>query len=155
MLTSGLYQSKNQCCGCELCSCVCPKNLIRMQPDDEGFLYPYIETDEGCVHCNKCIKICPMKSSNRNDIVLKASFGGQTRDIDGTRYSSSGGYATAISKQFILEKGVVVGVRYSSDFSKSEYAIAETIEELEQFRWYLSNDKKYKKEKNIIYRSAM
>jgi len=48
-----------------------------------------------------------MKSSNRNDIVLKASFGGQTRDIDGTRYSSSGGYATAISKQFILEKGVV------------------------------------------------
>ena len=149
MLTSGLYQSKNQCCGCELCSCVCPKNLIRMQPDDEGFLYPYIETDEGCIHCNKCINICPMKSSNRNDIVLKASFGGQTRDIDGTRYSSSGGYATAISKQFILEKGVVVGVRYSSDFSKSEYAIAETIEELEQFR----TSKYIQAEKGGIYQT--
>lgn len=90
-----------------------------------------------------------MKSSNRNDIVLKASFGGQTRDIDGTRYSSSGGYATAISKQFILEKGVVVGVRYSSDFSKSEYAIAETIEELEQFR----TSKYIQAEKGGIYQT--
>ena len=83
------------------------------------------------------------------NVELKESYGGQTIEVEGTKNSSSGGYATAISKQFINEGGAVVGVRYSSDFSKSEYAIAESIGELEQFR----TSKYIQAQKGHIYQS--
>ena len=31
------------CCGCGACANICPKNCIKMIPDDEGFLYPEID----------------------------------------------------------------------------------------------------------------
>jgi ferredoxin len=33
---------------------------ITMLPDEEGFLYPVVDTDI-CVGCMRCMKVCPMK----------------------------------------------------------------------------------------------
>jgi len=56
-----LYEKKEQCCGCTACYAICPKSAISMQPDEEGFLYPVIDS-ESCVRCGSCIKVCPIKS---------------------------------------------------------------------------------------------
>ena len=55
-----LYTNKNDCCGCTACYAVCPKSAIMMKPDEEGFLYPVINSEK-CVHCYRCIKVCPIK----------------------------------------------------------------------------------------------
>lgn len=55
-----LYERKQECCGCEACVQICQKHAIKMEEDEEGFLYPEIQ-QELCVECGKCRKICPVK----------------------------------------------------------------------------------------------
>ena len=50
---------KNSCTGCGACSHSCPKNCIDLKENNEGFLYPVIDSDI-CVECGKCKKVCPM-----------------------------------------------------------------------------------------------
>ncbi len=55
-----LYNRKEECCGCTACYAICPSHAITMEPDNEGFLYPVIDTEK-CVLCKRCIKVCPLK----------------------------------------------------------------------------------------------
>lgn len=59
-----LYERKEDCCGCSACYAVCPKGAIRMEPDEEGFLYPLIDAGI-CVRCGLCLKVCPIKDSKK------------------------------------------------------------------------------------------
>lgn len=34
------FTDKNECCGCTACYAICTKGAIRMEVDNEGFLYP-------------------------------------------------------------------------------------------------------------------
>ena len=36
---------KRQCCGCAACVQKCPKHCISLYEDEEGFLYPRIDTN--------------------------------------------------------------------------------------------------------------
>lgn len=56
-----LYIRKEECCGCTACYAVCSKNAISMVEDNEGFEYPVIDDDK-CIQCNKCLKVCPIKT---------------------------------------------------------------------------------------------
>lgn len=134
MKTTDLYKKKKECCGCEACSLVCPSQIIHMQPDKEGFLYPVITDESGCINCGRCLKVCPEKSPGRNPNHLIESFGGYSCDINEVKICSSGGYATAISREFVTLGGIVYGVRYTSDFEGVAYSRAQTIEELDLFR---------------------
>lgn len=58
-----LFKRKEECCGCSACYAICPKNAISMKPDDEGFLYPEIDSKK-CVCCKRCISVCPIKSNS-------------------------------------------------------------------------------------------
>ncbi len=55
-----LYSSKNECCGCEACRCICPVNAIEMVYDEEGFAYPRIDKSK-CIKCKQCLSVCPFK----------------------------------------------------------------------------------------------
>ncbi|WP_051205860.1 Coenzyme F420 hydrogenase/dehydrogenase, beta subunit C-terminal domain [Butyrivibrio sp. FC2001] len=61
-----LYTEKDKCCGCYACVNTCPKGIISMREDQEGFMYPVIDKNL-CVGCNSCIKVCPINNSiNKN-----------------------------------------------------------------------------------------
>ena len=51
--------NKSQCNGCHACASVCPKQCISMQTDNEGFLYPQVDSSK-CTRCGLCEKICPV-----------------------------------------------------------------------------------------------
>lgn len=55
-----LFIKKDECCGCNVCVNVCPKNAICMKEDKEGFTYPVIK-QELCIGCNSCTRVCPIK----------------------------------------------------------------------------------------------
>jgi len=49
-------EAKSLCCGCEACAYRCPKACIAMERDEEGFLYPRIDTAR-CIDCGLCEKV--------------------------------------------------------------------------------------------------
>ena len=48
-----VYRNKKDCSGCTACQHICPHNAITMRADDEGFLYPVIDT-KNCINCGLC-----------------------------------------------------------------------------------------------------
>lgn len=60
-----LFENKEECCGCAACYSMCPTSSIAMVPDEEGFLYPIINSNK-CICCNLCVKVCFIKYTNNN-----------------------------------------------------------------------------------------
>ena len=134
MTTKDLYLSKKMCCGCEACSQICPKHIITVKPDEEGFLYPYIDDNGNCIKCKRCLAVCPVKSPGRPSMKILGCFGGYVNDKDHLKESSSGGFSTEICKRFIELGGVAYGVRYSNDYKMIYYDRADEINKIAEFR---------------------
>lgn len=93
-LTSGI---KSECCGCGVCSQVCPRRCITIIPDEDGFLFPVIN-DSSCIRCHLCEKVCPVEN-------IPVKFGAQSgqvlvaarcKDEDAVMEAASGGAFGAI-----------------------------------------------------------
>lgn len=104
-------ENKKQCCGCTACANACPTGCISMQPDEEGFLYPYINKEK-CIECNKCDTVCPIKKKHTEAREIE-SICLRSVDIDTVNESTSGGFFTPLSKYVLEKNGVVVGVAFT------------------------------------------
>lgn len=142
-----LYDRKKDCCGCEACMNACPKDVIRMKSDEEGFIYPVIENPEKCIHCNMCRNVCPVKQCGTCENHREDAFAGFLTDEGELKKSASGGLAYAMAKEVVLDGGVVYGCRYSNNYENAVFDKAETIAELEKFR----TSKYIQAEKGKIY----
>lgn len=60
-----LYDKRENCCGCTACYAVCPKEAIKMEPDEEGFLYPVVDASK-CIRCYECTKVCIFKEAKKD-----------------------------------------------------------------------------------------
>lgn len=129
-----LFKNKTECCGCELCSQVCPTSIIEMKSDNEGFLYPIIIDPSKCIECHRCIKACPEKKRIISPRTAKAYYSGYSKDEEEIKKSASGGLATELAKSFIDQGGIVYGVHYSSDCLSINYERADTVDALDDFR---------------------
>lgn len=111
-------QQKENCCGCTACVAVCSVGALTMAEDEEGFLYPKIDTSK-CIHCNRCMEVCAfsVKQEKRKD--KGKLFEGQYADplVYAVRHidrqvvmeSRSGGIFTALSDLVLSQGGVVYG----------------------------------------------
>ena len=52
-------KNKAECTGCHACYSKCPQDCINMIEDEEGFLYPNIDSTK-CIKCGLCEKVCPI-----------------------------------------------------------------------------------------------
>ncbi|WP_409967602.1 4Fe-4S dicluster domain-containing protein [Bengtsoniella intestinalis] len=61
-MTAKLTFDTERCKGCELCTAVCPKHIVIMEPvlvNAKGY-HPATVTDiSACIACGSCGKICP------------------------------------------------------------------------------------------------
>ena len=134
MTCEALFWNKSDCCGCELCSQVCPKNIISMSRDEEGFLYPEIKDNTECVGCGKCQKVCPVKHVTDIRSAFSEAYAGWANDSKEIISSSSGGAASVIARAFIRTGGVVYGVAYTNQCKDIEYIRAADIDSVERFK---------------------
>lgn len=101
-------KKKVDCSGCNACAEICPKNCIEMVKDAKGFFYPKVETDI-CIHCELCVKVCPLGKGNVKLHTPLKAFAAWNRDRNQHLASTSGGAAHVLSSYIIKMGGVVYG----------------------------------------------
>ena len=124
-------KDKHNCCGCEACVQMCPKQCISLELDNEGFVYPYANKDL-CIDCGLCEKVCPVINI-REQTLPKNVWAVQNLDEEVRISSSSGGIASLLAEKVIDNGGVVFGVRFNDKW-EAIHSFAETKEQLTAFR---------------------
>lgn len=125
-------KDKKDCCGCGACMNACPHKCIDMVPDEEGFLYPFVDATK-CVNCNLCEKVCPIINVKPDKPFAQTAYVMQHKDEQVRHESTAGGAFTAIAEWFIQQGGVVFGASYDADFMV-EHSYAESLDGLSKFR---------------------
>ena len=105
---------KKDCCGCNACVQRCPKQCITMHADNEGFLYPVVNT-ETCIDCGLCEKVCPVINQEEPQKPIKV-FAAYNKDEKIREQSSSGGIFTLLAEETIKKGGVVFGVKFNREW---------------------------------------
>ena len=124
-----------ECCGCTACEQICPKKCIQMVSDSEGFLYPQVDT-EACIHCGKCIDVCPIRNTpiTQQGTPVTQAFVARATDQALVRGSSSGGVFTILAQYVLQQQGVVFSVAMSDDCRQAVYKKVENVSQLAEIR---------------------
>ena len=107
--------SKKDCCGCSVCSNICPQHCIEMTEDSEGFFYPQIDALR-CTECGACMKHCPvLLDAPTEEGEQPEAYAAMNRDEEERLASSSGGVFILLAKETIRQGGAVFGAAFSQD----------------------------------------
>lgn len=120
------------CTGCSACASVCPKNCIRMEADDEGFLRPVID-EKLCVSCDKCRRTCPVNKPLMDDGAEPQSFAARCRDEQIVAKSSSGGLFSTFSMTILKRGGAVIGASFDENF-QVVHKVCTNVDSLDELR---------------------
>lgn len=124
-------KNEQDCCGCSACSQRCPKQCISMQFDNEGFLYPQVDSSK-CIDCHLCEKVCPIINQDDARAPLKV-YAAKNSDNKVRHQSSSGGIFTLLAEHTIKDCGVVFGACWDKEWNvKHDYV--DNINDLQRFR---------------------
>lgn len=102
-----LFDDKKNCCACGACMNICPKNAIKMQEDEYGFLYPQIDENK-CVQCGACKKVCAYQNGQVKNTPIKC-YAAVNKNKDELLKSASGGIFAAMAMTILKDGGVVFG----------------------------------------------
>lgn len=105
------WLARDECTGCGACENICPANVLAIEEDETGHLYP--KASEGCTGCNLCEKVCRKRlrlvGSGMDSPKVYAAW---TKD-DALRFSSTSGAAfTELSRAVLSRSGVIFGAAY-------------------------------------------
>ncbi len=105
---------RSDCCGCGSCVQSCSKQCIELQKDEEGFLYPLVDTNN-CIECGMCNKVCPILSNKQQHEPIQSLAFKNDNENDRMK-SSSGGLFIVLARQVVNDGGVVFGVTYDKNW---------------------------------------
>lgn len=118
----------NRCAGCMACVDICPKGAIKIT--DELSAYNAVIQKEKCIDCDACYRVC--QSNCAPEVLPSISwYQGWAEDSNLRKKCSSGGCATAISRAFIDNGGVVCGCALKN--GKFIFEFVENKDELKKF----------------------
>ncbi len=134
-----IYKNRELCSGCSNCANKCPKECIKMVPDDKGFLYPEVDESK-CINCLKCQKACPTYSEESEKSIPKM-FSYTSNNAEVLERCSSGGAFGMIADMVLSENGYVCGAVWTSDL-KVKHTVTNSTETVKKMYGskYLQSD---------------
>lgn len=125
----------HNCYGCGVCSASCPRKIISIHLNENGFYEPCIDELEKCTECGICLDVCAFNHKERalkpEEVKIK-SWAAWSNNEAVRRKCSSGGVGFEIGKQLIEQGYHAVGCRYDVKEQRAEHYIATTVEEFVQ-----------------------
>lgn len=122
---------KENCCGCEACTQICPKKCISFIQDEEGFCYPKVD-ESTCIDCGLCEKVCPVLNQWEEDMP-KTVIAAINEDEEVRFNSSSGGIFTLLGEKVLESGGVVSGAKFDQDWNVT-VTYTENSDDLQAFQ---------------------
>lgn len=123
-------KDKVNCCGCNVCGDVCPKQAISFKDDNEGFWYPEVDMQK-CIDCGLCEKVCPCLNEKEQHEPFKV-YAAINPNEETRRNSSSGGIFWELVNKTINEGGLVFGASFDNEWQVCHSAAA-TIDEAKKY----------------------
>lgn len=115
---------KHLCTGCLSCVSSCPRNCLKTNFDENGFIYPECKNLSKCVNCGFCEDVCPILHSVAINAQEISAFAVYSLNDKLREESSSGGVLSELALQIIQQGGMVFGAKYNSDFSVCHVGVA-------------------------------
>lgn len=113
-----LFPNKSQCCNCNGCAQICPKDAISKDVTDSGFIYPIID-NEKCIDCGLCQKVCAYQHIEEHNHPLEV-YAAAAINSDIKQNSSSGGIFAVLAKKILQMNGIVYGAVMERNNDKFE-----------------------------------
>lgn len=126
-------EEKEKCCGCYACENICPANCIRLETDEEGFVYPKADAEK-CIHCGLCEKVCPVLQVKPDTGKEPKAYAVNNKDEEVRWTSSSGGIFHAVAKEILKNGGVVFGSAMAEDGRTAQHRWVEREADLAALR---------------------
>ena len=123
--------SVHDCYGCGVCALSCPKKIIDIGLNRDGFYEPHISDEDKCINCGICTDVCSflhdeLAVSNN----VRASYAAWSNEYKIRRKCSSGGVGFEVGRKLLSDGYKVCAVKYNPEKCQAEHYIASTIEEL-------------------------
>ena len=117
------------CAGCMACVDACPTGAVTVEP---GIDFYHSIIDRGkCVDCGRCVEVCQQRNPADSKKTI-AWYQGWAEDPAVRAMSSSGGFATAISRAFAASGGAVCACAFSG--GRFGFEVVEDPEGVDRFR---------------------
>lgn len=129
-------QNKVDCCGCNACGDICPKQAISYKTDNEGFWYPEVDMEK-CIDCGLCEKVCPIinvKDLKKNDLPESICYAAEHKNLEVVFDSTSGGLFSALADIMYKSGGYVGGAVFNEDFKSVRQYISNNKQDLPRLR---------------------
>lgn len=131
------YKITNTCCGCGVCSIICPANAIEIKRNKNGFLESFVDQRK-CINCRKCKIVCPFgnKASIEIDKNAHDLYMLKSNDKKILESTASGGAGYEIASMLSKEGYDVVGCTYDKGKGEAvhKFVKAGDMESLNDFK---------------------
>ena len=120
-------QTEYPCSGCGACAAVCPKNAIRLEMDDAGFLAAKVD-ESLCVNCGLCLKVCSRFDPEISGADLRQAklYAVQSADPETVHRCSSGGLAHELALEAVHSGAKAIGAAYDLSTDRVRHAIIDS-----------------------------
>lgn len=115
------------CYGCGVCAIICPKKIIGIELNKNGFYQPVMINGNRCTNCGLCLTVCAyshneLVPAQTGEIVGYAAWSNN----DDIRYNcSSGGIAFELGRSMLKHGYKACGVKYDVVQNRAEHFIAD------------------------------
>lgn len=119
-----ILEDMHKCLGCAVCEKSCPTHAIKMEENNEGFIYPIINHDL-CIKCNICSSKCPINNHLKLNEPKKV-YASYAKDINILKRSSSGGVFSILALYVLNAGGIVYGASYGDNLQVKHIGIEDS-----------------------------